>query len=74
MSGCYGNSREDQHFEIMLDEHTKEWLDGNCDCDIKTHEEEKGLFIEGIFYGKKEIEHFSDCPNCGLKLDTNELI
>ena len=65
MSGCYGNSAEDRHFERMCDKYTDDF--SHCSCDVAYSEEsDDTLAINGTETPKKDIEDNNyKCPECG---------
>ena len=74
MAGCYGDSREDRHFESILDSYL-ETLDGDdtrCECD--THYNDNGdLVIDDVLTSRKEIEDNNGwCLECGNKFNINK--
>jgi hypothetical protein len=69
MSGCYGNSSEDRHFERMCDNYTDQYYGEDlCGCE-KTHTEqqqEDGMYeIDEYMYELGDTdEGYYSCGNC----------
>jgi len=75
MAGCYGDSREDRHFESVLDKHLNEQDNyGYCKCYVNYHEDkDEVIVIGGVDTSKKEIEDNNDyCPECGEKMNIKD--
>jgi hypothetical protein len=77
MSGCYGNSSEDRHFERMCDNYTDQYYGEDlCGCE-KTQTDEQndnGLVeIDEVVYelGDTDEDSYYTCQNCEY-LFTNE--
>jgi len=71
MAGCYGDSREDRHFEAMLDRHLDFDYGDDTSCGCDTHYNDNGdLVIDDVLTTRKEIEDNNGwCLECGDKFD-----
>jgi len=74
MAGCYGDSREDRHFEAMLDRHLDFDYGDDTSCGCDTHYNDNGdLVIDDVLTTRKEIEDNNGwCLECGDKFDINK--
>jgi hypothetical protein len=76
MSGCYGNSSEDRHFERMCDNYTDQYYGEDlCGCE-KTQTDEQndnGLVeIDEVVYELGDTDDgYYTCQNCDYQF-TNE--
>ena len=85
MAGCYGNSKEDRHFEAMCDRYTDQYYgEDDCTCE-KTETEQQ--YDEGKFEIDNKVYNLEDCvlqnemfentiyrcPCCDGNFDTDEV-
>jgi hypothetical protein len=75
MSGIYGNSSEDRHFERMLDEHLNQYDDDEpCDCPYDKVSENE-IQMQGNIYNLEDLtddDYDIICPICGGIMDIEE--
>lgn len=69
MTGCYGSSKEDRHFENKLLDHLDDSYEAPCVCDcgeIFELDEGNGCECCGTVYCTECLpEHLTPCSKCG---------